>query len=80
MNQESELQVVAIERSARWQVYHRLQALEIECYCKTNQTLRVNLDNPLVGIQLWSVVKQVTGARQELIDWLDRCWQIKSYR
>lgn len=71
------IHVVDIKNMERWSIYHRLQELEIPCRCSTNRPLQVNLDNPLAEIQLWSVVKQVTGSRQELINWLARCWKIE---
>ena len=55
-------------------------ALEIECSCQTNQPLRAAPSNPQTAIQLWSVIKQFTANRQELIDWLNQCWQLKSHK
>ena len=78
MEQIDTPQVIKVEWSTRWQVYYRLKALEIECSCQSNQPLQVYPNNPQTAIQLWSVVKQCTAERQELIDWLNQCWQIKS--
>ncbi|MGV2826882.1 Asr1405/Asl0597 family protein [Myxosarcina sp. GI1(2024)] len=64
----------------RWQIFHRLQALEITCGCATNQPLWARLDNVKTAIQIWSVVKQHSASRLELVDWLNRCWQIENYR
>ena len=71
-------QVVAVARSDRWQVYRRLQALEIPCCCNGNGGLEVELNNPLAAIQLWCVIKQLTASRSELVAQLNRCWQLKS--
>ena len=78
MEQSNTPQVIKVEWSTRWQIYYRLKALEIECFCRSNQPLQVYPTNPQTAIQLWSVVKQCTAERQELIDWLNQCWQIKS--
>jgi hypothetical protein len=71
---------VDINNTGRWDIYHRLQELDIPCSCSTNQPLQVELDNPSAIAQLCSVVKQSTASRSELIDWLDDCWRIKSKR
>lgn len=73
-------QIVTVEWSERWQVYHRLKALEIDCSCRINEPLQVAPDSPQQAIQLWSIVKQVTSSRQDLVDWLHQCWRIKSYQ
>lgn len=78
MNNSIEPQIISVNWLDRWQVYNRLKALEIECLCQTNQPLEVYPDNPQAIIQIWSVVKQLTAPRQELIDWLNQCWEIKS--
>ncbi|HHP7231751.1 MAG TPA: Asr1405/Asl0597 family protein [Xenococcaceae cyanobacterium] len=77
MDYPNQLQIVKVEWSERWQVYYRLKALEIECYCQLDQPLQVEPSNPQAAIQLWSVAKQYTANRQELIAWLNQCWQIK---
>lgn len=67
-------QVIEIAFSDRWQVYRRLQELGIPCQCGTNQPLSVQLNNVNDAIQLWSVVRQLTLRRWELVSWLKRCW------
>lgn len=62
----------------RWQVYQRLQDLNIPCECSTNKPLRVDVRSATDAIQLWSVIKQFNAGRPELIDWLNRCWQTRS--
>lgn len=76
--QVSTHEITTVQCPDRWQVYHRLKALDISCQCKTNRPLQVKLDNTISAIQLWSVTKQCTASRQELVDWLDRCWLLKS--
>ncbi|NES81550.1 MAG: hypothetical protein F6K10_09170 [Moorea sp. SIO2B7] len=72
-------QVVELNWADRWMVYHRLQALQIPCECFTNKPLQVQLHSPTTAIQLWSVVRQLTAPRYELVRWLDECWEMKTY-
>lgn len=67
-------QVIEIAFADRWQVYRRLQELDIPCQCGTNQPLSVQLNNVSDAIQLWSVVRQLTLGRRELVSWLKSCW------
>lgn len=74
---ESETQsvrVVEVNRIDKWQVYQRLQALQISCHCAIDRPLQVEVADIGTAIQLWSVVRQFTASRSELIDWLNRCW------
>lgn len=71
-------QVVAVARGDRWQVYRRLQALEIPCCCNGNGSLEVEINSPLAAIQLRSVIKHLTAPRSELVAELNRCWELKS--
>ncbi len=80
MSADKNSQIVTVEWSGRWQVYSRLKALEIECSCRMNEPLQVVPNSPQEAIQIWSIVKQVTGNRQELVDWLNQCWRIKSHQ
>ncbi len=68
--------VIAVSGTDRWSVYHRLQDLTISCNCPSNRPLVAKIDTATSAIQLWSVVKRVTGNRSELIEWLKRCWEI----
>ncbi len=77
MDNSNKSEIVKVAWLDRWQVYHRLQALEIECSCQTDQPLQAYPKNPQTAVQIWSVVKQCTANRPELIGWLNRCWQIK---
>ena len=72
--------IVDIKYTERWQIYRRLQELEIPCHCLTNQPLQVEINSPLAIAQLTYVVKQSTAPRSELIDRLENCWKLKSQR
>jgi hypothetical protein len=64
-----------LDRLIRWEVYHRLQALEIPCQCGVNHPLTVTTDTPLAITQVWSVVKAATTPKADLAAHLNRCWQ-----
>lgn len=68
-------QVVQVPWGDRWVVYHRLRELQIPCSCATNEPLQVQLSSPTAMIQLWSVTKQYSSSRCELIQWLKDCWR-----
>lgn len=53
----------------------RLQELEIPCWCEANQPLKVELVTPMTVVQLWSVMRQFTSSRQDLIYSLEINWQ-----
>jgi hypothetical protein len=74
----SKLEIIQVKWLDRWQVYYRLRDLDVECFCQSNQPLKASVKHTQAAIQIWSVAKQFTANRQELIHWLDRCWQIKS--
>lgn len=59
----------------RWRVYYRLQELMIPCWCLPDGTLRVEVQGAIAAVLLRSVVQQFVAARQDLANWLDRCWQ-----
>jgi len=69
-------QVVEIPLCDRWLVYYRLQELKIQCSCPADGSLRVQVNNCLTAILLRSTVLQFTASRQELINWLEQCWQL----
>ncbi len=66
--------VVEVNWSDRWQVYQRLQELDIPCWCETNQPLTIQIENAYTAIQVWSVIRQFTASRQVLIWALEGCW------
>lgn len=68
-------QLIAIPRCDRWQAYQRLQELDIACQCAEDGSLWVEIQGPLTILQLRSVVQHLTCSRQELIGWLNQCWQ-----
>jgi len=72
--------IVTVNWTDRWQVYQRVQELDIPCSCEANQPLKVIIDNPTIAIQLWSVVQQYTAARQDLIAILEKCWHSRDYK
>ena len=71
------IHAVGIKNTERWSIFHRLQELDIPCICSTDKPLQVQLDTPNAIAQLCSVVKQSTEPRQELINWLNNCWQLR---
>ena len=71
----SDNHVIAVHRSERWEIYRRLQELQIACQCSPSQPLQVQVPSPTAAVQVWSVVKQLTNSRYDLLNWLHRCWQ-----
>ena len=69
--------ILPVKWTCRWDVFHRLQALGIECECSTNEPLLAYLDSPTTAVQIRSVIRQFSASRHELIDWLDSCWRMK---
>ncbi|MEY2913777.1 MAG: hypothetical protein RLZZ184_3086 [Cyanobacteriota bacterium] len=69
--------VIDIDWADRWQVYQRLQELDIICICETNQPLIVEINNPTAAIQLWSVIQQFSASRQDLIENIENSWRIR---
>ena len=59
----------------RWQLYHRLQVLDIECKCLLHKLLQVCIAGPAQLLQLWTVLRQLEASRGCLIDWLETCCQ-----
>ncbi len=69
--------VLDINWADRWQVYQRLQELGVSCVCEINQPLMVEVNNPTAAIQIWSVIKQFTASRQDLIENIENSWRIR---
>jgi hypothetical protein len=67
--------VLSISRCDRWQAHQRLLELGIPCQCEAEGFLRVEVNSPLALVQLQSVVQQFTASRQDLLGWLEACWQ-----
>ncbi len=68
-------EIVEVNPAERWQVYQRLQELDIPCRCATEQPLMVHIAHVTAAVQLWSVSRQFTASRQDSVCWLKRCWQ-----
>ena len=62
--------------SDRWQLYRRLTELNIPCKCSTGKPLAVTVDTPTAAIQVWSVARQQLAGLSQLINWLDRCFDL----
>ncbi len=69
-------ETINVARQDRWQVYQRLQELDIPCSCTSQQPLQTQVHSPADVLQVWSVIQQVTAPRQELVFWLERCWKV----
>jgi hypothetical protein len=69
-------ETIDVARQDRWQVYQRLQELDISCSCTLEQPLQTQIQSPTEAWQLWSVVQQLTAPRQDLVLWLKRCWNV----
>jgi hypothetical protein len=67
-------QTLSVPRCDRWQIYHRLQELDILCTCLQDGKLQVEIHHPGEISQLWSVLQQFTASRQQLVRWLEQCW------
>lgn len=65
---------VEVSRVDRWSVGLRLWELGITCQCVPDQPLRVEINTVVAAVQLWSVVRQLTSPRQDLVHRLERCW------
>lgn len=67
---------IAVDCEDRWQVYHRLQELDITCQCSGFQPLKVTIQTATEALQLWSIVRRVSQSRQDLIVVLTQSWQL----
>lgn len=67
---------VDVSRIDRWHIYHRLQELTIPCWCLEDGSLKVEVNDSITAILVRSVVHQIVASRQELLKWLENCWQI----
>ncbi|MDJ0598752.1 MAG: hypothetical protein QNJ37_07945 [Crocosphaera sp.] len=68
-------QVEKVSRCDRWTVCQRLQELMIPCWCPEDGSLWVEIEHGNHGILLRSVVYGAIAPRQELVTWLERCWE-----
>jgi hypothetical protein len=67
---------VDVSRIDRWPIYHRLQELTIPCWCLEDGSLMVEVNDSIAAVLVRSVVHQFVASRQELLKWLENCWQI----
>jgi hypothetical protein len=67
-------QVLQIPLGDRWPIYHRLQELMIPCSHLPDGSLQVQVNSLLTAILVCSTVMQFVATRQELLDWLEYCW------
>lgn len=78
LSEPSLVKAIAVTGIDRWEVYRRLQDLDIPCQCSTDRPLQIEISSPIAAIQVWSVVRQIATPRQELVEWLEGCWQIQT--
>jgi hypothetical protein len=71
--------VVSVPRIDRWRIYYRLQELMIPCWCLEDGSLRVEIHNGMGALLLRSVVQQFVASRQEMVNWLERCWDMETW-
>jgi TfoX/Sxy family transcriptional regulator of competence genes len=69
-----------IQSTERWQVYRRLQELDIDCECACYEPLKVEIKGAIAAAQIWSVTRQFTASHQELVDWMENCWKCRRKR
>jgi hypothetical protein len=67
---------IGIARGDRWCIFHRLQELAIPCHCLEDGSVEVEVCNSFTALLVRSVVRQSIAPRAELVDWLERCWEI----
>ena len=72
-------EMIEIQCTDHWQVYYRLQALEIPCLCSYYQPLKVQISSVATAIQVWSIVQQVTLPRPALVQRLNACWRAPAF-
>lgn len=72
--------VVELDRVNRWNVYRRLQELDLVCECGSDRPLAVAIDTPAAALQVWGVVQAITRSKLTLTDHLERCWQQRTLR
>jgi len=66
----------AIDVVTRWNIYHRLQELNISCKCDSGQPLQVDFKTPLELLQFHCVVYRLTASRQDCLATLKHCWTL----
>ncbi len=66
--------MIVVQAEDRWQVYRRLQELEIDCSCRAHQPLYVQVNTPYQLLQVWATLQRIDGTRSRLIERLRLCW------
>jgi hypothetical protein len=74
--EEQNTQIINIPFAERWQIYYRLQELMIPCWCPSDGSLRVHINNVLTAILVRSTLMHFFASRLELVDWLEQCWKL----
>ncbi|PZU98055.1 MAG: hypothetical protein DCE90_05830 [Pseudanabaena sp.] len=69
-------QVATVEGIVRWEIYHRLQDLEIPCKCSSGSPLTVDISSPNHLIQFWKISQRVNASRTELVQILENNWRL----
>ena len=78
-NSQDFITFVSVSRIDRWLIHSRLQELMINSWCPTNGELLVEINSCVDAILVRSTVKQLVAPREELVDWLERCWQMEVF-
>lgn len=68
-------QVAKVSRCERWVLHRRLEELMIPSWCPDDGSLWVEIQHGIDAILLRSTVYQASASRQELVNWLRRCWE-----
>jgi hypothetical protein len=66
-----------VSRSDRWSIAYRLEELDIPHRCLADGSLQVEVKSAIAALLVRSVVQEI-ASRSELIDWLERCWQVNA--
>jgi hypothetical protein len=69
---------VLVNQADRWEVWRRLQELDIPCWCESNQPLTVEIKDVIAAIQLWSVTQRLKISRQDSIRMLESCLRLRA--
>lgn len=72
--------ILEVACADRWQVYYRFKDLGISCKCQTYQPLWVHIETPVQLLQAWSIVQAIAGEPEQLVNRLNRCWELSQTR
>jgi hypothetical protein len=65
---------IEIPRCDRWRIHRRLEELMISSSCPVDGSLQVEIQYVIDLVLVRSTVQQFMAPRQELVNWLERCW------